>query len=424
MAINHIGFKIVSLSFHYIPDVNVEKLRVTVAYQFQYLFLERWLQPRRWYSICLLHRHANRTVTAVVDGEVIGEANLLEVKTTPATNISFGFIDPSQFTAVSFIGNVTQFNVWSGILSEDELNDLASCKSSAVGDSVSWEEEWTLQNAVQYDLDLSDLCSKEVSPEYQVFPAMNYAESRHVCKALGGTLPTPNNTTDANHMYRLADKRRKNCKYTWIGVTDEREEGVWRKEQSGPITPNLPWAFGEPNGQQYENCGGLDLEGVIDDDCRAKRCPLCSVAENVAMVLRGSCEEHTHNMNLMMFLKNDGMVFEGYGDYKIILTNETWIWLDVVHNTTIGQMIISRYNYPLGRQRWKLHQPVCGQQAGQVRQLLITMCQDGQYTCDDGTCIPHSKRCDMKYDCFDSSDEAECELIRLPPEYKVTSLAH
>ncbi|ROT73701.1 hypothetical protein C7M84_007864 [Penaeus vannamei] len=403
-------------------DINVEKLRVVAAYQYRYLYLERWLQTRRWYSACLMYRRANQTVAGVVDGRIVAETNVVEVTTTPATAITFGFIEPNIHPAISFIGNITQFNIWSRILSEDELSDQASCRSSALGDFVSWEEEWSVQNAIQYDLDLSDLCPKEAPLGFQIFPVMGHQEGTHVCEALGGTLTVPNSMAEVQHMYLSTQRRRKNCKLIWIGVTDEGEEGVWRKERSGTLAPDLPWAFDEPNGQLYENCGGIDFEGVIDDNCNAKRCPLCTVADNVAMVLRGSCEEHTHNMNLMMFLKNDGMVFEGYGDYRIILTNGTWIWLDAVHNTTIGQMILSRYNYPLGRQRWKLHQPVCGQQAGQVRQLLITMCQDGQYTCDDGTCIPHSKRCDMKYDCFDSSDEAECELIRLPPEYK-TSVA-
>lgn len=378
------------------------------------------MQPRRWYYVCILHHHANQTVAVVVDGQAIGETTLLEVKTTPATYVTFGFVDPNLHAASSFVGNATQFNIWSRILRQEELSDQASCKSYAQGDFISWDEEWSLQNAIQYDLDLSDLCSQEVPQGFQIFPAMDHAEGNHVCRALGGELATPKDMADVSTLYFAAQKQRQNCKFIWIGVTDEREEGVWRKGLVGALTPDLPWAFDEPNGQLYENCGGIDLEGVIDDNCHAERCPICSVADNVAMVLRGSCEDHTYNMNFMMLLKDDGMVFEGYGDYKIILRNGTWIWLDVVHSTIIAQMIRSRYNYPLGRQRWNLRQPVCGQQAEQERQLLITRCRDGQYTCNDGTCIHLSKRCDLKYDCFDSSDEAECEIIRLPPEYKVS----
>ena len=40
-----------------------------------------------------------------------------------------------------------------------------------------------------------------------------------------------------------------------------------------------------------------------------------------------------------------------------------------------------------------------------------------EYTCSEGSCISLSKRCDLKVDCPDSSDEIGCDKLMLPSEY-------
>ena len=50
--------------------------------------------------------------------------------------------------------------------------------------------------------------------------------------------------------------------------------------------------------------------------------------------------------------------------------------------------------------------------------LLLTPCNEEEYSCDDATCIPLENRCDLKYDCLDHSDEADCQLVIIPKDYK------
>ena len=63
--------------------------------------------------------------------------------------------------------------------------------------------------------------------------------------------------------------------------------------------------------------------------------------------------------------------------------------------------------------------------------LLLTSCHDDEYTCNDGSCIKKSRRCDLSVDCDDQSDEMDCSVVMIPdgysaqlppPTYKGTAL--
>lgn len=97
--------------------------------------------------------------------------------------------------------------------------------------------------------------------------------------------------------------------------------------------------------------------------------------------------------------------------------------MNVVENKTLARLdgASAPFTMPMGRRVWHLESPVCQQPGdGGVRTLVLTPCPSGSsYTCDDATCIPLEYRCDLKYDCLDRSDEAHCEVVNKPQDYKM-----
>ncbi|XP_064099440.1 uncharacterized protein LOC135210479 [Macrobrachium nipponense] len=159
---------------------------------------------------------------------------------------------------------------------------------------------------------------------------------------------------------------------------------------------------------------------MADIDCKVDRkCVACTFKEQQRFSLLGSCESEVRNVYFVAYQKLLGeLYFMGYGSYYIRKEGEQWVWVDDVKNETIARMEAAKPNYPMGRRVWHLERPVCGQEPNQKRILLLTPCAENEFTCDDGSCVAHHKRCDLKYDCRDNSDEADCMLIDHPEGYQ------
>jgi hypothetical protein len=57
---------------------------------------------------------------------------------------------------------------------------------------------------------------------------------------------------------------------TWIGISDEETEGVWRivtGPEAGSLARFLPWSADEPNGNIFENCIEMTQTTFSDRVC-------------------------------------------------------------------------------------------------------------------------------------------------------------
>jgi hypothetical protein len=188
--------------------------------------------------------------------------------------LTVGFLDPKFYPGLTFIGKVTQLNVWRRVLQPSEISKISGCQEDVTGDEVSWGRNWTQftvqTNSRTFETDLGSLCRNWSFSTTQLLPPMNFVESTYVCEGLGGTLLTPTSHDQAKRMVESA-MTSSNCTTFWTGVWDFIEEGSWINHQNGSVMKNVPWAPDEPNGMHFENCGALDAQGVADDDCQAKR---------------------------------------------------------------------------------------------------------------------------------------------------------
>ncbi|XP_064083820.1 glutamate-gated chloride channel subunit beta-like [Macrobrachium nipponense] len=299
---------------------------------------------------------------------------------------------------------------------------MAACKTNPRGNYISWDAGWTLQQASSFEMTLEDLCKQDTGKIFFWFPRVMEETALYICEALGTHLPTVKSLEEVNFLYNILDKRwpdSEKCPlYYWSDLNDKKDENVWVRGYDGHIDNETYWSPDEPNGFRYENCAFIRQNGMIDDDCAWERCAMCVFTEPQRFIMRGTCEQEIRNTYFVAYQEEFGsLVFRGYGAYHIAKDNGTWLYTDAVRDLVIASMEEHEIDYPMGRRWWKLQQEVCGIGEGERKRLLLTPCNDTQYTCDDGTCIAHHYRCDLKYDCRDRSDELECDIISFPRDY-------
>ena len=49
--------------------------------------------------------------------------------------------------------------------------------------------------------------------------------------------------------------------------------------------------------------------------------------------------------------------------------------------------------------------------------LKLFGCEEGEFTCWDGRCVPMSERCDQIPQCKDKSDEKDCQVVSIDENY-------
>ena len=75
----------------------------------------------------------------------------------------------------------------------------------------------------------------------------------------------------------------------------------------------------------------------------------------------------------------------------------------------------------LGTKEWTIYNDSkdCYNGVGDSYTTILTFsaCTPAQYSCDDGNCVGMEQRCDGKFDCYDKTDEKECQLVTEDPSY-------
>lgn len=304
------------------------------------------------------------------------------------------------------------------MLDDAEILDLARCKTNPQGSYISWEAGWSLKVVSPYNLPLAEFCQQKVGTSYFWFPSVPVVAAHYICEALGTYLPWATSITDIERLQNISavtHPNHDNCHYNfWTSMTDISEENVWRMN-NGSIMRDIFWAPYEPNGLRYENCAAISRYGIADINCEMQiRCAVCTFTKQQRFSLFGICEQELRNVYFVAYQRAIGQViFIGYGKYHIRMEDGMWTWVDVVNNITMAQMEEAVPYFPMGLRWWRLEMPVCDQKEGR-RQLTLSPCPKGHFTCNDATCIPIHHRCDLKYDCRDNSDEWDCNRISFP----------
>ena len=323
----------------------------------------------------------------------------------------------------SFSGYLTDYQIFGHSLSAEEMYAITSCESFKKGDIYSWEvDDWEpfdkeLQKnkttAVQYrkeEIPKSSLC--KTSQRFTFFPdKYDMLEGMNLCRRFGGEMVDVPTHRKGEAIVDFVGEIMDNPKYErirsvhvpFVAYTDTEELNVWRHYETGEL-PEEPfiWNTAEPNGGMVENCANLVIKKeersllFNDMSCTSKLPTVCQGIKEIVVKLRGICKNSKMDTTFSMVEGdlNRKRYFSGNTGWKLFWDDKKKFWkLGSPKEENIFALHTELETYPLGKNFWKIvNDTRCSYPNSDKVLINMSPCSSSNFTCDDGSCIPMTKR--------------------------------
>nr|XP_045609609.1 uncharacterized protein LOC123765176 [Procambarus clarkii] len=386
----------------------------------------------RWEHHCYVFSHGHSRVFINgherASGPLLVKDALLPLNSTLCLGMEQDSVGGGFDKTQIFRGYMAQVNIWNRKISDQDVMDIASCKMYGEGNVFSSDVDIVEEVGTTRDVvPLAKLCEPE--SDFFVIPMMfSIYEGRQECYRLGYGLYAPESPQKNKEMYNDSLQFLDTCTNTyhmWIGVSDEKEEGVWRRDSDKAVMRNLSWKLGQPDGMAKQNCVYMSVfDGLWSDeacDLNVLACISCTKRQNPPLRLRGMCfEMEAETAFEVLGYQNKRPYFHGFYGLIIFMTIPgLWVLYNTDTNTTLATLDLNSVNdFPIGHRTWILQNPVCDLPENSKLELSLSSCHDSEFTCDNGDCISKDLRCNSRDDCSDFSDEDNCHILSKPENYR------
>ena len=373
-----------------------------------------------WKHYCFVTSADN--LVAYINGEVVADMPIYKNEEVPLDGalvfgqeqdeIGGGFNEREALTG--FIG---QFNIWDEPLSNLEIEKMSNCAQVSNGNVFSTDvDDMTLFDATSMDVDISTFCSTN-SSNHILFPtSLNFFDSERLCSRMNSYLYAPKSDESRDEFKDLIEQFKTSCMLgIFVGI--EKVDDNWIYTDNG-------------NEVTYDNFNNdTDLECVAASfskyywsptRCIDVKCFSCKFDSNSRLFIKGLCFiDASDSLVFVKGYKNNKPYFHGIYGMFMFFEDSQWKLFNVVTNRTIATLFNNQNNfYPIGRHEWKIANEYCDFSKNDIKKIGLSTCKPDQFMCNDGECIPIEKRCDDLYNCFDRSDESNCNLLKIPEGYR------
>uniref|UniRef100_A0A2K5PLZ7 CD209 molecule n=1 Tax=Cebus imitator TaxID=2715852 RepID=A0A2K5PLZ7_CEBIM len=102
----------------------------------------------------------------------------------------------------------------------------------------------------------------------------NWHDSVTACQEVGAQLVIIESDEEQNFLQLQSSRSNR---FTWIGLSDLKQEGTWQWVDGSPLSSSLRryWNQGEPNNIGEEDCAEFNGNGWNDDRCSAAKFWIC-----------------------------------------------------------------------------------------------------------------------------------------------------
>ena len=377
-------------------------------------------QPGQWNSFCVTASISESFLRIKLNGEnVTGTDNYGGYYQTIDKNILL--MNNFDWGPNPFHGAVSDLNIWSGVLSEQEILAWSLCQGDGPDTLLSWgEASLKITLLAVEEIEKSKICMKKKTGNNLIGFNLkkSFDETVKFCQSIGGVISV---AKDQESMEEIRKVHERNCgqdtSIIHSGYSDMEEEGSWTDAATGQSMSWLHWAPENPSNYTNKDCAFFNVTGqsLFDGFCSEVSCPVCEVTSAVKnFVLRGVCLETPVDN---FFVMKTSTEFHGYIQSKMLFSQTTGRW-EIVNvrdsRDLFAYMVPSNEGeFPIGTHLWRFVAGNCTDPGSDLRSLNFhrEVDQPGHFCCDDGSCIDSQLVCNNFADCEDRTDERNCTFL-------------
>lgn len=290
-----------------------------------------------------------------------------------------------------------------------------------------FDKEWKTYGSANFTNILTSSVCNVSFQDMAVFPEQrSFRSATHLCKTLKGEITVPMNKEQNELFVTLTKPFLDVCSnayniYMWVGIRAEVINGSLQWIHNERKTPSKYTNFksGALTSLDDPKCTFLDthlLGKWVKVACDVESCVTCSFTNLPNFRLRGLCfQSNIDNIYQIHGYHNKKPKFQGLRGSSIVWESGTWnIKNPNIMELKAEMVITDDKQYPFGRHSWNIQGDGCNEE---TIQLFLTSCNNSEYTCSDGNCIPKFQRCDLEENCPDRSDEIGCNTAIVPKSY-------
>ena len=198
--------------------------------------------PNEWRSVCMSGSSVSQSWNITFDGRksVSFEYNSYHNR-SPENIVLMNVME--GFPHGPLHGAVSDLQVWSRLLQEEELQQWLHCRSDLVGNYLNWATlHLNITGLHTWYWDKDDICSKENSKEkyFHFEHKINFEETRQFCKNLGGEIATVDSSEKYEEMFEGLLGGDGDCSYIYTGYRAARRTGPPGSMSTlAPVSPSI-----------------------------------------------------------------------------------------------------------------------------------------------------------------------------------------
>ena len=367
--------------------------------------------PATWRHMCLSVDNVNKRILAVNNEKVVinrtmdfNLSNLTKEFNQSATRICImkNTRQEVNIPKRSLIGKMTDVNIYSNALSEDEMLAWTQCRQRTTGDVLAWETaEWDKEGLFAEEEQVEEICFPK--PKFVVLPPTKQHDAVDMCISIGGSMIEIEKEEEELRMLAM----RKSLD------TKECDAKIWTAHEKKGRYGDPEYSVSSTLNELSGNCAVLslqesDLETV---SCHHPHCAVCVIPPvSKPFYLRGVQGKRLDQLYFWDHsLGQDELSGSSRNRIKYDKEQQGWYIFDNMTGKSVASYNASQ-RMPIGIHPWL-------DSTGKELQLSLSTCGPEEFSCNNGLCIPVSSRCDNQLTCSEGEDESQCNLVELSSSY-------